>query len=107
MILVKVTYTVRPDFVAENQSNIRKFVEDLRKLNNPGIRYNVLLGDDGKTHTHLSMYENEEAQKALLELNSFKSFQRQRDESGLEAPPKVEMMTLVASSHEIFSGQHR
>ena len=102
MIVVKVTYTVREDFVSENRSNIGKFLEDLRVLNNPGIRYTVLLGNDGKTHTHLSMYESEESQKALLELDSFKSFQRQRDESGLEISPQVEMMTLVDSSHRIF-----
>lgn len=102
MIAVKVTYTVKPDFVAENESNIAKFLEDVRGLYNPGIRYTVLLGDDGKTHTHLSIYESESAQKELLELESFKEFQRQRDESGLEAEPKVEMMTLVNSSYEIF-----
>ncbi|MBC7899233.1 MAG: hypothetical protein H7070_04185 [Saprospiraceae bacterium] len=102
MIAVKVTYTVKSDFVAENRSNITKFLEDVRDLNNPGIRYTVLLGDDGKTHTHLSMYKSEAAQKELLELDSFNEFQRRRDESGLEAPPKVEMMTIVDSSYEIF-----
>ena len=102
MIVVKVTYTTRPDFAAENRSNINIFLEDVRKLGNSGIRYTVLLGDDEKTHTHLSMYDNEESQKDLLKLDSFKSFQKRRDESVLEVQPKVEVMKFIDSSYEIF-----
>jgi hypothetical protein len=103
MIIVKVTYTVQPGFVVKNQENVHTFMNELRQINKPGQRYSALLGDDGKTFIHLSMYDNEAAQKQLLELPSFLSFQKQRDESGLEVQPKVEVMKLVASSYDVFN----
>lgn len=98
MIIVKVTYTVNPDFVARNQSNVQKFMEDVRNLNNPGIKYYSFLGPDGKTFTHLALYENEEAQKQFLDIPSFRSFQQQRNASGLEQEEHIEVLELVASA---------
>ena len=103
MILVKVTYTVKPEFIQRNQENINLFMADFKKLNSDEFRYTVFLGDDGKTFIHLSTYQNEEIQKRLLDVPLFKSFQKQRDESGLEVEPSIEVMKLVASSHAIFS----
>jgi hypothetical protein len=48
------------------------------------------------------MRVNDEAQKTVSELPSFQEFQRQLKESGLEAPPNAELLTLVGSSWEIF-----
>jgi hypothetical protein len=102
MITVKVTYTVKPIFAATNQKNIQAFMSDVRKINDPDLRYQAYLGGDGKTFVHLASYANERAQKELLTLESFKYFQQQRDESGLEGQPEIETMYLVASSHDIF-----
>ncbi len=98
MIIVKVTYTVNPDFVEKNRSNVEKFIEDVKKLNNPAIKYYSFLGPDGKTFTHLALYENEEAQKQFLDIPSFKSFQQQRNASGLEKGEHIETLGLVASA---------
>lgn len=103
MIIVKVTYTVKSEFVLKNQENINSFMKDFRKINSTDFRYTAYVGDDGKTFMHLSIYKNEEIQKQVLAIESFKSFQQQRDESGLEGPHKVEMMKLVASSFDIFN----
>ena len=103
MISVKVTYTVKPEFVQKNQENINLFMADFKKLNSDEFRYTVFLGNDGKTFIHLSMYQNEAIQKRLLDVPLFKSFQTQRDESGLEVEPGIEVMKFVASSHDIFS----
>ena len=103
MISVKVTYTVKSEFVLKNQENINSFMEDFRKLNSNDFRYIAYVGDDGKTFIHLSMYKNEEIQKQVLDIESFKLFQQQRDESGLEGSHNVEMMKLVASSFDIFN----
>jgi ABC-type Zn uptake system ZnuABC Zn-binding protein ZnuA len=53
MKIVKVTYTVNPDFAAKNQQNVKEFVKDIEALNNPAIRYISYLGSDDKTFTHI------------------------------------------------------
>ena len=97
MIIVKVTYTVKPDFALKNQENIHKFIEDFKKIKANDFRYISYLGEDGQTFTHISMYQNEEIQKQLLAVESFKSFQKQRNESGLEAAEKIETMQLIGA----------
>ena len=94
---VKVTYTVKTSFVAKNKENIGIFINDLKKMNNNGIRYSIYLAKDGKTFTHLSLYKDEIAQQTFLEMDSFKSFQEQRDASGLEVEPSIEVLNLVAA----------
>ncbi|HWN11127.1 MAG TPA: hypothetical protein VNO50_17950 [Pyrinomonadaceae bacterium] len=103
MIIVNVTYTVKSEFVSKNQENIDSFLKDFRKLSSDKFRYIVYLRDDGKTFMHLSMYQDEETQQQVLDVASFISFQKQRDESGLEGPHKIEMMELVGSSFDIFT----
>ena len=102
MKIVKVTYTVNPDFSARNQDNVRAFIKDIAALHNPAIRYVSYLGKDGKTFTHIATFDNDEAQQQFLALPSFKSFQQARDSSGLENSGDVELVTLVAASYELF-----
>lgn len=102
MIIVKVTYTVKQEFVAENRDNISAFMKDFREMDNTGFRYNVYLCEDGKTFVHLSHYNYEDVQKQVLAVKSFLYFQQQRDNSGFEIEPKVEMMKLISSSRDIF-----
>lgn len=102
MKIVKVTYTVNPAFAATNQENVKKFVNDIKALNNPAIRYISYLAGDGKTFIHIGAFANDEAQKQFLDLPSFKLFQQQRNGSGLEAPENVEIMQIVAASYDLF-----
>ena len=46
--------------------------------------------------------ETEEDNNMLLQLPSFINFQTQLKTSGLESPPKQELLTLVGSSKNIF-----
>lgn len=103
MIIVKVTYTVKPDFVQKNQENINLFMVDFKKLNTNNFQYVSYLCGDGKTFVHLSHYKNEEIQKLLLQVPSFLFFQKHRDDSGLEVLPQIEVMQLVASSQDLFN----
>ena len=103
MKIVKVTYTVQPSFAAKNLKNVKTFVSDIKALNNPSIRYISYLGADGKTFTHMATFDNDEAQQQFLALPSFKSFQQQRDGSGLEAPENLEFLELAAASYDIFN----
>jgi|SRR5689334_13980654 len=102
MKIVKVTYTVNPEFLETNKENVRKFVKDIEELKNPGIRYISYLASDNKTFIHIGAFDNDEAQKQFLALPSFKSFQQQRNASGLEAPENFEMLSAVAASYSIF-----
>ena len=101
MIIVRVAYTVKPDFVIKNQENINEFIKDFKKIGSNNFRYIAYVGEDKKTFTHISMYQNEAIQKQLLAVESFKVFQQQRNNSGLEVGEKIEMMELVGASYNI------
>jgi len=98
MISVKVTYTVKPNFVAQNKANIKIFLDDFKKLNPSDFKYEVFLCDDGITFLHLCSYKNEDIQNYILNVPSFKNFQKERDESGLNNSHKFEMLEHIGSS---------
>jgi hypothetical protein len=102
MKIVRVTYTTKADYAAQNGGNIKNVMADLQKLNHPGINYNVCLGADGKSFTHTAFFKSDEDQKILFELLSFQLFQEQLKGSGPETPPKQELLALVGSSGGIF-----
>jgi hypothetical protein len=102
MKVVKVTYTTKAEFAAQNQQNIKNVMHDLQQANHTGINYNSCLSADNKTFIHTAFFKSDEDQKILNELPSFKLFQEQLKASGLETPPKQEILTLVGSSTNIF-----
>lgn len=103
MKIVKVTYTAKQEFAEQNQINIREVMNDLQNLKHKGINYNACLSSDNRTFIHTSFFNSDEDQKVLNELPSFIHFQKQLKESGLEAPPKQELLTLIGSSMNIFN----
>lgn len=103
MKAVKVQYTVKESYAATNQKNIQKVMDDLRELNNPGIRYSAFMLEDGKSFLHFAMYPDEETSSIVNNLESFQSFRQQLKESQPEVPPYAENLTLVGSAYEIFS----
>jgi hypothetical protein len=103
MKIVKVTYTTTAAYARQNQDNIRQVMADLQKLDHSGMNYNACLGADGKTFIHTAFFKSDEDQKLLNELPSFKYFQEQLKASGLEVPPKQELLTLVDSSSPVFN----
>jgi hypothetical protein len=98
MISVKVSYTVKPEFVNQNRSNISAFLTDFKKLSHLSFLYNVYLQEDGLTFLHIAMYENEEVQNEILNVPSFLQFQKERDESGLNNSQTIETLKLIGSS---------
>lgn len=95
MINVIVTYTVKPEFVSENKNNIQRFLNDFKTLDQTKFEYKVFVKEDSVTFVHFSNYENEEVQNMVLNIPSFKEFQRLRDESGLNDSHKVEILQSV------------
>ena len=102
MKIVKITYTTKAEFAEQNQSNIKSVMDDLQKQDHHGINYNCCLSPDNKTFIHTAFFKSDEDQKLLNELPSFQNFQIQLKASGLESPPKQELLTLVGSSKNIF-----
>ncbi|MGZ3763660.1 MAG: hypothetical protein ACXVB0_21345 [Mucilaginibacter sp.] len=102
MKIVRVQYTAKPEYVAKNKANITKVMNDLRAINNPGLKYSTYLLDDGKTFMHFTHFENDEAHQVLRGLESFKIFQSELKASGPETAPKAENLSLVASSYDLF-----
>ena len=102
MKIVRVVYTTKAEYSAQNQQNIKSVMADLQKLNHSGINYNSCLSADGKTFIHTAFYKGDEDQKVLNDLPSFKYFQEQLKASGPEAPPKQELLSLGGPSTEIF-----
>ncbi len=102
MKIVKVTYTTKSEYAAQNKINITKVMNELQKLKHPGIRYEALIGPDNKTFTHFAFMQSDEANQVLLNLNAFKNFQEELKASGPEVPPKQEILTLVGSASPLF-----
>lgn len=102
MKIVKVTYTTKAEFSEQNQANIKLVIDDLQMLNHQGINYSACLSSDNKTFIHTAFFKSDEDQKLLNELPSFQNFQTQLKASGIESPPKQELLTLVGSSINIF-----
>ena len=102
MKIIKVIYTVKPEFAEQNMGNIKTVMSDLRQLNHPGIFYHSCLSPDRKTFIHTAFYKSEQEQKLLNELPSFRHFQEALKSAGFETPPKQELLTLVGWSNNIF-----
>lgn len=95
MINVIVSYTVKTEFVAKNKANIQKFLDDFKNLDQETFEYKVYIKEDGVTFLHYSNYINEEVQHEVLNVPSFKEFQKLRDESGLNGSHKVEILQSI------------
>jgi hypothetical protein len=103
MKIVRVQYTTTQEYASTNIENIRQVVNELRKINHPGIKYSTYLFADGKTFMHFDQFENEEAHQFLQELESFKKFADGLSEKTLEVEPKLELPSLVSSTEDFFS----
>lgn len=102
MKTIKVTYTTTEAYAEQNKTNIKNVMKDLQNLNHYGINYHACLSADGKSFIHTAFFKSEEDQKVLNELPSFIHFQQQLKASGLEVPPKQEILNLIDSSTPIF-----
>lgn len=98
MKIVRVQYTTKPEFAQVNQANIAAIVSELKELNHAGIKYGCWLLPDGKTFMHFDQFETEEDHLLLQSLKSFQKFGEELWAGGLEAEPKLDLLTLVASA---------
>jgi hypothetical protein len=102
MKVVRVQYTTTAAFAPINQANIAAIVKELKELNHPGIKYSCWLLPDGKTFMHFDQFESEEDHELLTSLASFNKFGDELWASGLEVEPKLDLLTLVASTEDFW-----
>jgi quinol monooxygenase YgiN len=100
MITVQVTYTVNPAFAAQNKENISRFLEDFKQLDTTAFWYHVYVLEDGVTFLHFSSYRDKAIQDQVLQMPSFKAFQQERDDSGLNDSHAVRVLQLVGASSD-------
>lgn len=101
MIVVKVTYTVKEEYIDTNRQMIEKFLADFKKLDGSRFLYSVFQADDADTFVHLSQYKDQEIQQILLNTPSFLHFQVQRDEN-LVSKPRIEVLNYIGASREVL-----
>ena len=102
MKIVRVQYTTTAEYANRNKENIRQVVNELKKMNHPGIKYSTYILPDGKTFMHFDHFENEEAHSVLMQLESFKKFSSELLASNLEAEPKLDLLSPVSSTDNYF-----
>ncbi|WP_118972967.1 antibiotic biosynthesis monooxygenase [Taibaiella koreensis] len=100
MITVQVTYTVKPEFALQNKQNIQRFLVDFRKMDATAFWYHISVMEDGVTFLHFSTYRDEQIQQEVLNTPSFKAFQKERDDSGLNGSHAVRVLQFVGASND-------
>ena len=95
---VKVTYTVRPEFVEENKANIRAVMAALEANPIDGVSYAAFTLDDGNTFVHVNIARDDEALSQLTGMSEFQAFQAALRASDPIAPPSPEPMQLVGAN---------
>jgi hypothetical protein len=102
MKTVRVIYTTKAEFAETNCINIRAVISELKALGHPGIKYSTYLLQDKKTFMHFDQFEDQHAHDILTGLSSFKKFDRDLFNSGLEVDPVLEELHLVGSTEPFF-----
>jgi hypothetical protein len=100
MIITHVQYTVRAEYVAENQKHIRRILEDLRALDRTDIGSSIFVKEDGKTFLHFLFCENEEAEQTFFRLESLNAWRSalvaSHPEMPLTAPTRLSIVGSTA-----------
>ncbi len=101
MKAVQVKYTVKPEYVEQNRSNIRKVMERLRSQPIPGMYYSSHILDDGQTFVHINICKDEETMSKLGAVEEFAVFRKELKASGPLVPPSSTKLNPVAAGFEL------
>ena len=101
MIVVKVTYTVKDEYVKANKELIQMFLTDFKKLDRTQFLYSIFQSEDRKTFIHTSQYKVKDIQQMLLNTPSFLHFQEQRGRN-LVSEPTIEFLNYVGASKKVI-----
>ncbi len=107
MKAVKVRYTVQSEYAMKNSENIKNVIAEIKRLNNPNIKYITFILDDNKSFVHFGMFNSDKASHIFRDLESFKKFREELTSSNPEIPPIVENISLVDSSFPVFENDEQ
>ena len=100
MKIVRVQYTVKPEYVEQNKKNIQAVMADLKANPIDGLWYSTYQLSDGNSFMHVNLTSSPEALEKFNEVESFKKFRMELKASTPVSPPKAEDLTLVGASFE-------
>ena len=72
MKLIRVQYTIKPEFVENNKKNISAVMDEIKSIGDNDVKYIASQHEDGNTFMHVVIYKNEEAENLPASLDSFK-----------------------------------
>ncbi len=102
MKVVKVEYTVRPEYVAENKRNIKRVMEELRQHPIEGMQYASYTDNENpNTFIHINMAKDEETMSKLGQLEAFITFRTALKASQPVTAPNQTNLDLVGAGFEI------
>ena len=107
MKTIKVQYTVQSEYASKNRENLKNVIAEIKRLNNPDIKYITFILDDNKSFVHFGLFNSDEASHIFRDLESFTKFRKELDNSDPEIPPKVENIFLVDSSFSVFENDEQ
>lgn len=99
MQAIRVRYTVKAEFVAQNRQNIAAVMAELRAKGDVGCKYTSFVEPDGKTFVHLVVARDEATLGIVPTLEAFKAFQAAL-RPNLEVPPQTEHWDVAGSSYD-------
>ena len=101
MNAVKVDYKVRPEFVEQNKTNIRRVMEALRSNPIEGLKCVAFIRDNDQAFVHLNIAKDETALAQFTEMAEYKTFQKALMDSAPLSPPSSEELDLLDAGFEI------
>ena len=89
-----VSYTLKPDRVAENERLVESVFAALREARPSGLRYATFRLEDGVSFVHLVSHEDADGSNALTALPEFKAFAAGVRDRCASPPVRVEITEI-------------
>ena len=93
-MLHRVSYTLKPDRVAENERLVVAVFEALNQARPAGLRYATFRQGDGLSFVHIVAHEEADGTNALTALPAFKAFSSGVKERCDSLPVRVELTAI-------------
>ena len=101
MRAIKVEYTVKPEYVITNKTNIQKVMDELQALGDVGVLYSAYVKEDGCSFVHFAIHKNPDEPNLIPTLKTFQAFSKQLKEEGLLTPPQSLHLNMAGKAFDL------